>query len=141
MKKPGKLRKEQLQHPNDSTYVAWNGDVRKKPSKDRWNGGSDFEDRGFHSRGVTSSSSNYTPTSREIVNGQIVFVDPKSKEVTGRGLKSPPKSLIVGGHERGRHVPERNLPEHYSPLGPRPAGAPPTSDLTIRETGTDGHAR
>ena len=140
MKKPGKLRKEQLEHPNDSTYVAWNGDVRQKRNPKRFNHAPDMEDTGFVSRGVTSSSGNHMPRKREVVNGELVWVDPMEKEVTHRTYKPAPKSLIVGGHERGRHLAERNLPQHFSPLGPRPAGAPPTSDLTIRKEGTDGTA-
>ena len=38
----------------ETQYVAWNGDIRDKPT--RWNGDSDMEDQGFMSRGVTSVS-------------------------------------------------------------------------------------
>ena len=50
--KPQPLKPEQLQHPHETTYKAWNGDERKKGSN-RWNGQPDMEDRGFASRGVT----------------------------------------------------------------------------------------
>ena len=96
-----KLRKEQLNHPNSSTYVAFNGDVRKKGNPDRWNGAPDMEDTGFVSRGVTSSSGNHQPRRREVVNGQYVWVEPMDTEVSGRPQQAPPRSLIVGGHERG----------------------------------------
>ena len=138
--KPPKPTAESLRHPSSNEYVAWNGDIRKKRSTDRWNGSPEMEDKGFTSRGVTSSSGNHQPRKREVVNGQYVFVDPMDSETSTRPLQAPPRSLIVGGHERGRHVPERNLPTHYSPLGPRPPGKPAVSDLTVRKTGTDGRA-
>ena len=122
MKKPGKLRKEQLEHPNDSTYVAWNGDVRKKRNKDRWNGAPDMEDTGFTSRGVTSSSGNHQPRKREVINGQLVWVDPMSTEVTGRVPQKPPSSVFVSGHERGRHEPQDNGPTHHRVGGQRSDG-------------------
>ena len=140
MKKPPKKTAADLKHPSSNEYVAWNGDVRKKRSTDRWNGAPEMEDKGFTSRGVTSSSSNYQPTRREIVNGEIKFVDPKTKEQTGRSLQKPPTSLAVGGHGRGRHVPERNAPSHYSPGYQRPRGAPATAPLTLRKEGADGSA-
>ena len=129
MKKPPKKTAADLKHPSSNEYVAWNGDVRKKPS-DRWNGASEMEDKGFTSRGVTSSSGNYQPSRREIVNGEVKFVDPKQKEQTGRALQPPPQSLAVA---RGRHVPERNAPSHYSAGYQRPRGGPPTAPLTLRE--------
>lgn len=123
MKKPGKLRKEQLQHPKDSSYKAWNGDVRPMRNHKRWNGSSDMEDRGFMSRGVTSTTA---PIKQE------------SKETTGRGIKPRPKTLIVGGLNNHRNP--GNIPKKFSPLAPRPAGKPPCSELTLRESETDGKA-
>lgn len=125
MKKPGKLRKDQLEHPKDSTYVAWNGDVRKKRNPKRWNGSPDMEDTGFTSRGVTSTTA---PIKQR-----------DSKETTGRSIQPPPKSLIVGGLNNHRNP--DNIPKEFSPLAPRPAGKPPCSELTLRQSGTDGKAQ
>ena len=138
--KPPKPTAEGLRHPNSNEYVAWNGDIRKKRSTDRWNGAPEFEDKGFTSR-VSSSSGNHLPRKREVINGQYVWVDPMEKEVTHRTIKPAPRSLIVGGHERGRHEPLNNQPTHYSPGYQRPRGAPQSSDLKLRQEGTDGKAR
>ena len=47
--KPPKKSAKDLVHPKADTYVAFNGDVRKKRST-RWNGAPDHEDKGFASR-------------------------------------------------------------------------------------------
>ena len=47
--KPSRKKAADLAHPKADTYVAWNGDIRKKGST-RWNGQPDLEDRGFDSR-------------------------------------------------------------------------------------------
>lgn len=76
MKRPPKLTKEQLEHPKADTYVAWNGDVRKKRST-RWNGSPDMEDRGFVERGlVTVTSKNLDPTPWNHKPGRIHAVQP-----------------------------------------------------------------
>ena len=61
MQPPKPLKKEQLEHPNDTTYKAWNGDERKRRS-DRWNGAPSFEDKGFTSRGVTVTEGTRAPS-------------------------------------------------------------------------------
>ena len=49
MKKPPLKKATDLVHPKADTYVAWNGDVRKKRSS-RISGAPDMEDRGFAGR-------------------------------------------------------------------------------------------
>ena len=132
MKKPGKLFKKDLEHPKDQKS-AFNGD-KIRPQ----------ESQGFMQRRAAQGlgeaySSNYVSPKSEVVNGLYQKIDPKSTEVTGRTCQKPPTSLAVGGHERGRHVPERNAPSHYSPGYQRPRGAPQTSELTLRQEGTDGN--
>ena len=132
LKKPGKLFAKDLQHPKDQKS-AFNGDkIRPQESQ----GASERR----ASQGLPQAySSNYVSTKKEVRNGVLVDVDPKSTEVTGRALQKPPQSLAVGGHERGRHVPLNNAPTHYSPGYQRPRGAPATSELKLRQEGTDGH--
>ena len=46
MRKPKKLQQSDLDHPKDSTYTAWNGDIRQKGDPTRWTGQPSLEDRG-----------------------------------------------------------------------------------------------
>ena len=139
-KKPGPIKRSSLEHPKGMVR-AWNGDLRPQRNPDRWNGSSDYEDVGFHSRGVTSSSGNHQSPKTEYINGIPTKVSPTDTEVTGRTIKPAPKSLAVGGHMQGRHEPTNNLPEHYSPWSFRQPGQPEVADLKLRSEGTDGHAR
>ena len=70
MQKPEPLKPEALQHPNETTYKAWNGDERKKRST-RWNGASDMDDKGFTSRGVRTVEGTRPPSNvRPVTNGK-----------------------------------------------------------------------
>ena len=61
IRKPNKLKPEQLQHPKGEVR-AWNGDLRK-PRSNRWNGSPDMEDTGWISRGNVSVTEGTTPPS------------------------------------------------------------------------------
>ena len=39
-----------VEYDTRTHYVSWNGDLRERG--DRWNGNTEWEDQGFHSRGV-----------------------------------------------------------------------------------------
>ena len=70
MQKPEPLKPEALEHPSETTYKAWNGDERKKRST-RWNGASDMEDKGFTSRGVTTTEGTRKPSNvRPVTHGR-----------------------------------------------------------------------
>ena len=112
MKKPGPMKKSQLVHPKGMVR-GWNGELRPAPNPERWNGSSDYEDQGFHSRGVHSTSGNHQPRKREVVNGALTWVDPKASETTGRAVKPAPASVVVGGLMQGRHEPTDNAPTHH----------------------------
>ena len=146
IRKPNKLTKEQLEHPNSTTYTAWNGDQRPKKST-RWNKSPDFEDRESFNTRVSSHSENAPVKVRSIVNGQVVFKDPSETASEGHPLKLPTShTLQVGGLERNRHEPTNCGPtthsiyKTYSPLAPRRRGKPAVSELTVRKEGTDGKA-
>lgn len=46
----------------ETEYIAWNGEIRKKGRPGSFNGDSEWEDQGFHSRGVHTTEGTNRPT-------------------------------------------------------------------------------
>ena len=128
-----KLTAKDLQHPKDKRS-AFNGDrIRERESQG-------FAERRASQGLPQAYESDNVSMKKEVRNGLYVDVDPATTETTGRAVKAPPRSLAVGGLQRGRHA-VNNPPTHYSPGHQRPRGAPATAPLTLRKEGTDGSAK
>ena len=88
MKKPDQIRPEDLEHPK-GLQKAWNGDMRK-PRSDRWNGASDYEDRGFTERrkGLSVTEGTRAPS-----NVKPKKAPPLSRALTDKGPNLFPEPL------------------------------------------------
>lgn len=82
MKPKRPLTSDDLNHPNSSTYKAWNGDERKKRNTDRWSGAPDMEDTGWNTRGKvrtvegTKSGSRVKPANVSVAPKFVSYAQP-----------------------------------------------------------------
>ena len=125
--RPPKKTAEDLEHPSANTYVAWNGDVRQKRSKTRWNGAPDIEDKGFAARRAERGQTvDRTPVDESVrrtyFNGQLV------EEVCTENI--PVARPVLGNQPKRMPVAFRETGEVQTPLPPnlRPVVQQPETD-------------
>ena len=114
-KKPPRLNKEDLEHPNSSHYKSWNGDIRKNRTS-RWNGSSDQEP-GFDTRRQKSGMS--------VTHG--------TAKPSGRPVKAPicPSRPVGDTLHKGTVGAIQPIPKghSFSPVPHTPQPANPSFDL------------
>lgn len=90
----------------DDEYIAWNGEVRKKANPDSFNGDQEWEDQGFHSRGVSITEGTQRPSNLQPV---------KKRSTVSRGAIEPtPDGFTYSPWSRPSKEPQRPPEINYT---------------------------